>query len=136
MWLERTQQAELVDLEVGEENNLEEGEEVESNMEIENMLNNEVDIEQKDLDKNASNKMLAKKGLKNQQNRKQISEKSTLERQCAIAKVKVLLNEAKEEMEVAARRGNFAEARNAQEQVRFWILGQYDSCLTHGVQNR
>ena len=26
MWLERTQQAELVDLEVGEENNLEEGE--------------------------------------------------------------------------------------------------------------
>ena len=100
------------------------------------MLNNEVHIEQKDLDKNAGNKMLANKGLKNQQNRKQISEKSTLERQCAIAKVKVLLNEAKEEMEVAARRGNFAEARNAQEQVRFWILGQYDSCLTHGVQNR
>ena len=117
MWLERTQQAELVDLEVGEENNLEEGEEVESNMEVENMLNNEVDIEQKDLDKNAGNKMLANQ---NQQNRKQISEKSTLERQCAIAKVKVLLNEAKEEMEVAARRGNFAEARNAQEQVRFW----------------
>ena len=58
MWLERTQQAELVDLEVGEENNLDEGEEVESNMEVENMLNNEVDIEQKDLDKNASNKML------------------------------------------------------------------------------
>ena len=117
MWLERTQQAELVDLEVEEENNLKE---VESNMEVENMLNNEVDIEQKDLDKNAGNKMLANKGLKNQQNRKQISEKSTLERQCAIAKVKVLLNEAKEEMEVAARRGNFAEARNAQEQVRFW----------------
>ena len=50
--------------------------------------------------------------------------------------VGVELVHTKEEMEVAARRGNFAEARNAQEQVRFWILGQYDSCLTHGVQNR
>ena len=127
MWLERTQRAELVDLEGEEEKNLEEGQEEnleaanevgielvhlgmvgddKNSAEVENM---EVEIEvKKDL-----NKELVSKGLK--QNGPLIL---SLEVQCAIGKVRVMINEAKEDLEGASRRGNFAEARHFQEQVR------------------
>ena len=127
MWLERTQRAELVDLEGEEEKNLEEGQE--ENLEAAN----EVGIELVHLgmvgdDKNSAEveSMEVEIEVKKDLNEELVSKGSkrngplvlSLEVQCAIGKVRVMINEAKEDLEVAARKGNFAEARHFQEQVR------------------
>ena len=96
MWLQRTRRAELVDLEVEEEKNLE----VEENLVVEE--ENTLEEENLEMKKHTSNETMV----------------LSLEVQCAIGKVRVMLNEAKEDLEVAVRRGNFAEARTFQQQVR------------------
>ena len=101
MWLQRTRRAELVDLEVEEEKNLE----VEENLVVEeenNLEENSLEEENLEMKKHTSNETMV----------------LSLEVQCAIGKVRVMLNEAKEDLEVAVRRGNFAEARTFQQQVR------------------
>ena len=147
MWLERTRRAELVDLEVEEEVEMEKNLGVEEEKELEVEVEKELEVEvEKDLDveeeKEDTNKIgiepdtlrmvdeemdvekgLAKKsedmvliseGFSNSQNE---TMHLSLEVQCAVGKVRVMLNEAKEGMEVAARRGNFVEASRFQEQV-------------------
>ena len=139
MWLERTQRAELVDLEVEavQDKNLEAGQDKkvvhlevvgdnEKSVEVENMeveigrvedVENEKGVEEveKDFNKKSGDKELVSKGLD-----KQLSGATvlSLEVQCAIGKVRVMINEAKEELEVAVRRGNFVEAKTFQDQVR------------------
>ena len=82
MWLQRTRRAELVDLEVEEEKNLE----VEENLvvEEENTLEeNSLEEENLEMKKHTSNETMV----------------LSLEVQCAIGKVRVMLNEAKEDLE-------------------------------------
>jgi len=50
------------------------------------------------------------------------SEKFKLDQQCAIAKVKVLLNEAKEKLGEAVRGNKFGEAHELQKQVRCYAV--------------
>ena len=127
MWLERTRRAELVDLEVEEEMNLdlekEKNPEVEEEKEHTNkvgielyhlkMVGEEMEVE-KGLAKKSDDIDLVRGGFSNLQNETAVL---SLEVQCAIGKVRVMLNEAKEDLEVAVRRGNFIEARRFQEQV-------------------
>ena len=141
MWLERTQRAELVDLEVEEDKNLEVGEdknlEVGQNkkhtielvhlevveddknsieaekMEV-NIGQDEVEKEVDEVKNNSNKKELERKGLKKQKNGTEVL---SLEVQCAIGKVRVMINEAKEDLEEAVRRQNFVEAKTFQEQV-------------------
>ena len=139
MWLERTQRAELVDLEVEavQDKNLEAGQDKkvvhlevvgdnEKSVEVENMeveigrvedVVNEKEVEEveKDFNKKSGDKELVSKGLDKQQSGSTVL---SLEVQCAIGKVRVMINEAKEELEVAVRRGNFVEAKTFQDQVR------------------
>ena len=135
MWLQRTRRAELVDLEVEKENSLEEKNlemEEESNVEMEEvkkhtnevsnkpdhlrMVGEDIEVEiGEGLHKKSDDKRLVSEGLNNEQNETMVL---SLEVQCAIGKVRVMLNEAKEDLEVAVRRGNFAEARTFQQQVR------------------
>ena len=156
MWLERTQRAELVDLEVEADENLEVearqdkklvhlevvGDNEKSvevqNMEVEVGQVEEEDVEnkkgveeeekgveegteeeveevEKDFNKKSGDKELVSKGLDKQQSGAMVL---SLEVQCAIGKVRVMINEAKEDLEVAIRRGNFVEAKTFQDQVR------------------
>ena len=50
------------------------------------------------------------------------SEKFKLDQQCAIAKVKVMLNEAKEKLGQAVRGNKFGEAHDLQKQVRSYVV--------------
>ena len=135
MWLERTQRAELVDLEVEavQDKNLEAGQDKkvvhlevvgdnEKSVEVENMeveigrvedVENEKEVEE--VEKDFNKKELVSKGLDKQQSGAMVL---SLEVQCAIGKVRVMINEAKEDLEVAVRRGNFVEAKTFQDQVR------------------
>ena len=142
MWLERTRRAELVDLEVEKENSLEEKNlemEEESNVEMEEvkkhtnevsnkpdhlrMVGEDIEVEiGEGLHKKSDDKRLVSEGLNNEQNETMVL---SLEVQCAIGKVRVMLNEAKEDLEVAVRRGNFVDAGRFQEQVRRIALKRY-----------
>ena len=107
MWLERARRAELVELE--EEEKEEE--------------DNEKDTEEEPrLKKSVLGDGIEKQGsVKNklQTERKDTSsEKFKLDQQCAIAKVKVMLNEAKEKLGEAVRANKFGEAHDLQKQVR------------------
>ena len=115
MWLERTRRAELVELEEEEK----EEEDNEKDTEEEARLKKSVLGEQKEdgIEKQGSVKN------KQQTERKDTSsEKFKLDQQCAIAKVKVMLNEAKEKLGEAVRGNKFGEAHDLQEEVRCCAL--------------
>ena len=109
MWLERTRRAELVELEEDKD------EDKEKDTEKEARLKKSVLGERKEagIEKQGSVKN------KQQTERKETScEKFKLDQQCAIAKVKVMLNEAKEKLGEAVRANKFGEAHDLQKQVR------------------
>ena len=109
MWLERTRRAELVELEEDKD------EDKEKDTEKEARLKKSVLGERKEagIEKQGSVKN------KQQTERKDTStEKFKLDQQCAIAKVKVMLNEAKEKLGEAVRANKFGEAHDLQKQVR------------------
>ena len=112
MWLDRTRRAELVELEAEDK---EEAEENEKNSEEEARLKKSVLGEQKEdgIERQGSVKN------KQQTERKDTSsEKFNLDHECAIAKVKVMLNEATEKLGEAVRGNKFGEAHDLQKQVR------------------
>ena len=117
MWLERARRAELVELEA--EDKEEEEEDNEKDTEEEARLKKSVLGEQKEdgIENQGSGKN------KQQTERKETSsEKLKLDQQCAIAKVKVMLNEAKEKLGEAVRGNNFGEAHELQKQVRCYAV--------------
>ena len=120
MWLERARRAELVELEAEDkEEEKEEEEDNEKDTEEEARLKKSVLGEQKEdgIENQGSGKN------KQQTERKEISsEKLKLDQQCAIAKVKVMLNEAKEKLGEAVRGNNFGEAHELQKQVRCYAV--------------
>ena len=120
MWLERTRRAELVELEAEDkEEEKEEEEDNEKDTEEEARLKKSVLGEQKEdgIENQGSGKN------KQQTERKDTSsEKLKLDQQCAIAKVKVMLNEAKEKLGEAVRGNNFGEAHELQKQVTCYAV--------------
>ena len=117
MWLERTRRAELVELEA--EDMEEEEEDNEKDTEEEARLKKSVLGEQNEdgIENQGSGKN------KQQTERKETSsEKLKLDQQCAIAKVKVMLNEAKEKLGQAVRGNKFGEAHELQKQVRRYAV--------------
>ena len=115
MWLERTRRAELVELEEEEE----EEEDNKKDTEVESRLKKSVLGERKEdgIEKQGS--------VGNKQQTERIdasSEKFKLDQQCAIAKVKVMLNEAKEKLGEALRGNKFSEAHELQKQVTCYAV--------------
>ena len=128
MWLERTRRAELVELEAQEKEEEDNEEEEEEEEEEED---NEKDTEEKARLKKSVLGEQNEDGIENQgsgKNKQQTerketsSEKLKLDQQCAIAKVKVMLNEAKEKLEEAVRGNKFGEAHELQKQVRRYAV--------------
>ena len=115
MWLERTRRAELVELEAQEKEEEDNEKDTEEKARLKKSVlgeQNEDGIENQGSGKN-----------KQQTERKETSsEKLKLDQQCAIAKVKVMLNEAKEKLGEAVRGNNFGEAHELQKQVRCYAV--------------
>ena len=113
MWLERARRAELVELEEDKD------EDKEKDTEKEARLKKSVlgELKEDGIEKQGSVKN------KQQTERKDTSsEKFKLDQQCAIAKVKVMLNEAKEKLGEAVRGNKFGEAHDLQKQVRSYVV--------------
>ena len=127
MWLERTRRAELVELEEKDKEEEKDNEEEEEEEEEDNEKDTEEEARLKKsvLGERKEDGIEKQGSVGNKQQTERIdasSEKFKLDQQCAIAKVKVMLNEAKEKLGEAVRGNNFGEAHELQKQVRCYAV--------------